>query len=435
MMKTFDKFDKFKRQKLAIHLADAISKFWILEDSAYVLSLNASFGSGKTTFLEMWQNHLRAEGNTVLTINAWKSDFDEEPIIPIVAAFLKDADLPEKLVVLLKEAIGTVLLEAGRYTGVNFKKIFSMLGYVICHQDSRVKKLGDELYAGHAYKHDAYERLKKALEDYVAGLNNKPLYIFIDELDRVRPSYAVEFLEAIKHIFSVKGVCFVIAVDRGQLEQSVKQLYGEIDFDNYYRRFITREVVLPPPGDPNDYEKFVAALGDKYLPFVKSLNTEEQKMILINLVAKLSRKGEFSLRGIEDFFRVVVHYFVAEKTETNEAITATILLIFLSIENEGLYKRIGNEDLPTKSDFEDLSAYIVSFSKFFEQNETNDLRKTALAYSISEKSDLGHLSYLKNRVENIRKIEKTKLGIDHNYELSLYSIIKKRFEKWRGLIE
>ena len=52
------------------------------------------------------------------------------------------------------------------------------------------------------------------------------LVIVIDELDRCRPSYAVELLEAAKHIFAVDHVVFVLAVNRSELAHSVRALYG-----------------------------------------------------------------------------------------------------------------------------------------------------------------------------------------------------------------
>ena len=107
------------------------------------------------------------------------------------------------------------------------------------------------LYKSYGFKKAAYDALKTALASYVKTLDKKPFIILVDELDRVRPSYSVKFLEAIKHIFAVQGICFVLAVDKEQLKKSVKQLYGDIDFENYYMRFITREATLPSSGEIN----------------------------------------------------------------------------------------------------------------------------------------------------------------------------------------
>jgi len=71
---------------------------------------------------------------------------------------------------------------------------------------------------------------------------------FVDELDRCRPTYAVEVLEIIKHLFDVGGVVFILAVTPEQLQHSVKALYGEgTDAIRYLQRFIDLEYRLPQP--------------------------------------------------------------------------------------------------------------------------------------------------------------------------------------------
>lgn len=85
---TFETFDKFGRKDFADRLTKVISTFYPFHDEAFVLSLNSSFGGGKTTFLHMWQAALTRDGYPVLYINAWETDFDDEPIVPIASALL-----------------------------------------------------------------------------------------------------------------------------------------------------------------------------------------------------------------------------------------------------------------------------------------------------------------------------------------------------------
>ena len=75
-----------------------------------------------------------------------------------------------------------------------------------------------------------------------------PLIVMIDELDRCRPSYAVELLKVAKHLFDVDKAVFVLAVNRDELTHSINALYGN-DFDatGYLRRFVDIDFQLPNP--------------------------------------------------------------------------------------------------------------------------------------------------------------------------------------------
>ena len=88
-----------------------------------------------------------------------------------------------------------------------------------------------------------------------------PIYIFIDELDRCRPTYAVLLLEAIKHIFGVSGFYFIVATNKTELSHSVKAIYGsEFDALTYLRRFFDQEYILPKP----DNDKFASYLMKRF---------------------------------------------------------------------------------------------------------------------------------------------------------------------------
>ena len=50
---------------------------------------------------------------------------------------------------------------------------------------------------------DAYDRLKEALKEAFGGDSPKA-FIFVDELDRCRPDYAISYLETIKHVFDIQ---------------------------------------------------------------------------------------------------------------------------------------------------------------------------------------------------------------------------------------
>ena len=71
--------------------------------------------------------------------------------------------------------------------------------------------------------------------------NSAPLVVIIDELDRCRPSYALEMLERVKHLFDVPNVVFIFFVYAPALLSAVRKTYGQdIDPSEYLRKFFER---------------------------------------------------------------------------------------------------------------------------------------------------------------------------------------------------
>lgn len=112
-------------------------------------------------------------------------------------------------------------------------------------------------------KKDNLVSFKNQLSEFVASeANEKPVFFFIDELDRCNPHYAVKLLERVKHLFEVPNIIFVLAVNINQLQYAVQGFYGSsnIDGKEYLRRFIDIEYTLPAP----NMEEYCKYLFDAY---------------------------------------------------------------------------------------------------------------------------------------------------------------------------
>lgn len=80
-------------------------------------------------------------------------------------------------------------------------------------------------YRNHiAYLDEFNEDFRKTIL-LVSG--NKPLVVFIDDLDRCLPEKALQILEAIKLFLDVENCVFVVAVDRDVIEQSISARYAK----------------------------------------------------------------------------------------------------------------------------------------------------------------------------------------------------------------
>lgn len=96
---------------------------------------------------------------------------------------------------------------------------------------------------------DIQKRFHKAFEDYLdEAITDKSsrLLVLIDELDRCKPTYAVQLLERIKHYLSNDRITFVFAINEEQLQYTVKTFYGdEFDAHRYLDRFFDFRLSLP----------------------------------------------------------------------------------------------------------------------------------------------------------------------------------------------
>ncbi len=89
------------------------------------------------------------------------------------------------------------------------------------------------------------EKIKEIFDSIIVE-NVEKLVIFIDELDRCRPNFAIEMLERIKHYFEDDRVIFIVSVNREQLIHSISKYYGmNFDSTGYLDKFFDWNIYLP----------------------------------------------------------------------------------------------------------------------------------------------------------------------------------------------
>jgi len=347
----------------------------------------------------MWKQDLMSQGYQVVCINAWETDFDDEPLIPIASALLdniKPGEGAAKTKSALKGALGAAALIGNKFleqaTGINAYETMKEAESNLKADD--LQKIGEELYKEFSFKKKAYEELKIKLADYINKLPMRPLVMLIDELDRARPDYAVKLLEAIKHIFPLKGACFVLAVDRKQLEASVKQLYGNIDFENYYRRFVSREANLNEASNPKDLNKFIMHLGNKYFDEktaqgIRFPFTGQQKNEVLGYARTIWQLFQFTPREMEALFRIYSQFLAVNKEVTNSNLywlIASIVLIAIYIRYPDVYRKIGKNAIRSK----ELSDFIdgFNFSGQYAETDKEWFAELIVAFSLSSDKEL-----------------------------------------------
>ncbi len=333
--------------------AEQMEKFIKVEqryvEESLVISLNAGFGSGKSTFFKMWKEQILKNNNlNLVEINAWQDDYYNEPFIPLISAIIETlkknnnektelTDKAKKALPFLR-TIGNQI--ANKLTGIDLEAAI----------ESTNKKTLDNIFTSFFEKKKALKELKNSITDSIKK-KKQNILIFVDELDRCRPDYAISYLETIKHIFDIKGLIFILAVDRKQLEASAKAAFGaELNFAEYYRKFIHREIDLPKP-DARSYKQFALKYIDCYLENKRYCHLELNQSRKDNIVALISSL-KLTPRQIQEVFRIMGH--VLETDEVNKGMlrwttgAGTILMSVLKIGKPYIYRALGNQNLGIK---------------------------------------------------------------------------------------
>jgi predicted AAA+ superfamily ATPase len=72
---------KLKREKYAHVLTQIVANY----ADGFVLAINNEWGSGKTTFVKMWQQQLNNQSFRTLYFNAWENDYESDPMVALLA--------------------------------------------------------------------------------------------------------------------------------------------------------------------------------------------------------------------------------------------------------------------------------------------------------------------------------------------------------------
>lgn len=274
-----DPKNPFQSDRLGrLESAELLSAFVEHASAPYVLAIDAKWGNGKTTFIRMWEAKLENEGFQYVHVNAWESDFTKDPFLSLISEIdeqLKAKTIPEEYRSELqthwentKEKWAQVVKQLAPFvvrvaTG-GLIDPDSFLGEATADLTFDLAK---EYIKQYEAEKTAIGQFRARLEEFVrvyadatsgqAKEKEKCLIVFVDELDRCRPTYAVELLERVKHLFSVKGLVFILALDKEQIGHSIKSIYGSgFDTDGYLRRFIDFEYRFPDPS-PVEYSRFL----------------------------------------------------------------------------------------------------------------------------------------------------------------------------------
>lgn len=341
-MRTFDDDDIFNRKEYAEHLTQIIlDSSNYTRNNALVIAIDSAWGTGKSTFIEKWTTKLNNEYKdklNALSYNAWADDDYGEALIPIVKTIVKNFKFEagtEYIQVELKKKtieiaghLGIAVVKGYINNKFGAEIVDEMSSYLknatgeknILEKDKLIEslKLKEESKIFDDFKD--FDDIKKEFKKLLNKVSkSKKVVFFIDELDRCRPTYAIETLEVIKHFFDVENFIFVLSLDMEQLSHSIATIYGQnMDSMGYLRRFFDLHFKIPAPMT-SEYVKFLAdiyktelqdevgnKITDLFENFQLTLRDMNSVFVNIKLLLNTSLKGCSNIGMIEVYTYLLI---------------------------------------------------------------------------------------------------------------------------------
>ena len=259
--------DTINRNKDIVYFYDILQA----QESASAIAIDGRWGSGKTFFVRQTKMVINAlnpsstmdeETKAKATIrlpfpkengekencsidvyyDAWENDNDTEPVLSLIYEITKQLSIDFSLSDISIVKTAGAIIEA--ISGHNVNGIKDAL-------------TSEDPFTKFKEEKDIEQKIKDFFSCLLAERGHR-LVIFIDELDRCKPTFAVHLLEQIKHYIYDNRITFVFSVNLEQLQHTIKNYYG-VDFDScrYLDRFFDLRISMPPA----NMEKFYSEIG------------------------------------------------------------------------------------------------------------------------------------------------------------------------------
>lgn len=331
--------DKLNRKEEADYLVSYIKrKYEANAGTSLSINLNAYWGQGKTYFLMNLKEDLAEDGHPVVYYDAWQNDYSNEALISFISEIsemLSDTlgvnqkvkskieRFKESGKKLIKSSVPVILSAIVKHLlKTDIESLLSEDGDSEAEKKSKddiekdiadtVSKLtssaATSLLADHKATQSSIKDFRDALKDIVSELakkegklkdKNLPIFVLVDELDRCRPTFAIELLEAIKHLFGVHGIVFITATNTKELQASIKAVYGgEFSANIYLRRFFDLEYTFSKP-DVKDFSSLLLddiKFSEKIISYIEA---DKKKVSVVELFSIFCTFFKLSLRDME----------------------------------------------------------------------------------------------------------------------------------------
>ncbi len=337
MMKSYDlkptkenilatlKNDKIRRRTYLINLL----KFLDNLDTNITISIDGAWGSGKTFFIkqviyvllntnifidneDIKINRKELEkvlgkeivyDRTYLPVyyNAWKNDNSMDPLLSVIkevinsysssTKFSGNADVKKGIKETIKDIVSAVEVNIPLPNKENPANpgYINISGENLSNVIDSLENFKKKNYLEQIEEQDILQEKINELFKTLCVEKGDRFVVFIDELDRCKPTFAINLLERIKHYFDNEKIIFVFSTNIIELQHTVKKYYGNnFDAENYLDKFFNYRFQLP------------SVNTEQYIDFIGEIMTTNYVSDQILFIIK---HFKLSMRNINHYFQ------------------------------------------------------------------------------------------------------------------------------------
>lgn len=245
-----------------------------------VIAVDGEWGSGKSWVALELQKMLVDKGGRVAFVDLFRYDHHDDPFAVIASSVLAELKPTAEIRKNFLAAAGAVLKTAAPIAvKAAANKAVEKLGL----SEEDLKKVADatidgagelsataveKIFSDYAKTQEIQERFVRRFSEATSALDG-PFVVILDELDRCRPSFALETLERVKHLFGAEKVVFVLFWNVRSIHESIRHTYGTgTDAERYLSKFVALDVKLAPDKQRRrgaEFDAFVRAVGKSYV--------------------------------------------------------------------------------------------------------------------------------------------------------------------------
>ena len=324
--------DYLRIEKYAISL----SKFIQQSDTPITVGLQGEWGTGKTSLMSLLLEQFNDEANRNEIASSWVNTWEysmfkgaKETTPSVLKGMLdklKDS-CKERGVWTLKDDAKSTFNKAGKFlsgianqvvanqTGINVKDAVDSNSESYVAEIAEVKKM-----------------ISRLIQELINDEKNpvKKVVFFVDDLDRILPSDAVEVLESLKNIFDIPNCVFILAIDYDVVVKGLESKFGPKTKENEreFRSFFDKIIQVPftMPVGAYDISSF---LKNKLAELNVEINDEEVSQIT-KIVGYTVGNNPRSLKRYLNTFSLI-KIIVLDDDEIDDANDINKIILFATL--------------------------------------------------------------------------------------------------------